>query len=54
MLRNIQRCIGMQISLLVDIYIYTDTKDRYVEKSVLLRNTYDIPPQVAYGQDNYS
>ena len=47
-LRNIQRRIVMQISLLVcNIYIYIsiDTKDRYDEKSVLLRNTYDIPPQ---------
>ena len=40
-LRNIQRCIVMQISLLVcNIYIYRerererDTKDRYIEKSV--------------------
>ena len=26
-------------------YIYIDTKDRYDEKSILPRNTYNIPPQ---------
>ena len=29
---------------IIYIYIYTDTKDRYEERSVLPGNTYDIPP----------
>ena len=46
----------MQISLLVSniyIYISIDTKDRYDEKSVLQRSTYDIPP-IAHCHDNNS
>ena len=43
-LRKIQRCIVMQISLLVCIYIYIYIPNRDImKKSVWPRNTYDIP-----------
>ena len=38
----------------ISVLIYTDTKDRYEERSVLPGNTYDIPPHIAQCHDNNS